>query len=77
MKFVMEMDVQEVELKRCIISAMKKQYGSAIEDNITEDQIKPFDIGSVLLTSDVSSMLSGSCLGELLREQEIIMIRIE
>ncbi len=57
MKFVMEMDIPEIELKRCIISAMQKQYGNDMEPEVTEDQIKPFDIGSVLLSADVAGML--------------------
>ncbi len=77
MKFVMEMEVTEEEMKRCIISAMQKQYGDDIENKITIDQIKPFEVGTVLLSKDVSGMLLGCCLGQLLIEQEVLMIRIE
>ncbi len=77
MKFVIEMEVTEEEMKRCIISAMQKRYGDDIENKITIDQIKPFEVGSVVLPEDVFSMLLGCCLGQLLIEQEVLMIRIE
>ena len=75
MKFVIEMDLPEEEqLKICIVSAIKKRDD---KDTITVDQIKDFEIGDMVLPSDLTNMLLGSCLGELLRDQKIIMIRIE
>ena len=77
MKFVMEMVIPSKErLKICIISGMKLRYGN-IEDKVTINQIKDFDIGDTVLPSDVTNMLLGSCLGELLGKQKIEMTRIE
>ena len=74
-ELTMKIKVEQEEFKRCIAAALQYRFG----EETPLDQIKDFEVGDVVIPSDVETLLIGSSLGELFvkNEKSITMKRTE
>jgi len=59
------------KLKQCIAAAWQKKYG----EELSPDVIKEFAVGENVTDNDIKNILLGSSLGEIAKEENVIMKR--
>ena len=64
-------ETTQEELKRCISAAWQKKYGEELSPNT----IKEFAVGENVTDNDIKNILLGSSLGEIAKEENVIMKR--